>query len=221
MEHKHPIAKAKETSPFGSLTIEQFYTRHSMSHASEYITSKQGLKLFTQWWTPNQTPIKGVICALSMGTSESLAGHGFSEGLVVHLPDINLVVDECILFFNKFRAGYALNLSAFLYEESLGGAIALLITLRRDGLVPVKPFDDIELNGAICAISDKFKPPWPLEHFLSIAAALVRTWCIVPTRGSIRLVSFKINSFIIIFIKFKCINIIRALLSLGFHLESQ
>ncbi|KAL2494125.1 alpha/beta-hydrolase superfamily protein [Forsythia ovata] len=116
--------------------------------------------------------------------------HGFSEGLVAYLPDINLVVDECILYFNKFRAVYALNLSAFLYAESLGGAIALLIMLHRDEVVPVKPFDSIILNGAVCGISDKFKPPWPLEHFLSIVAALVPTWCIVPTHGSIPLVSF-------------------------------
>ncbi|KAL2454505.1 alpha/beta-Hydrolases superfamily protein [Abeliophyllum distichum] len=215
MEHKHPIAEANETSPFGSLTPEQFYARHSVSHASEYITSKQGLKLFTQWWTPNQIPIKGILCVVHGYTGESSwfvqltsvhiakhgfavcamdhMGHGFSEGLAAHLPDMNLVVDECILFFNKFRAGYALNLPAFLYAESLGGAIALLITLRRDGVVPVKPFDGVVLNGAMCGISDKFKPPWPLEHFLSIAAALVPTWCIVPTRGSIPLVSFKVE----------------------------
>ncbi|KAL2539742.1 alpha/beta-Hydrolases superfamily protein [Abeliophyllum distichum] len=215
MEHKHPITEANETSPFGSLTPEQFYARHSVSHASEYITSKQGLKLFTQWWTPNQTPIKGILCVVHGYTGESSwfvqltsvhiakhgfavcamdhMGHGFSEGLAAHLPDMNLVVDECILFFNKFRAGYALNLPAFLYAESLGGAIALLITLRRDGVVPVKPFDGVVLNGAMCGISDKFKPPWPLEHFLSIAAALVPTWCIVPTRGSIPLVSFKVE----------------------------
>ncbi|CAA3026209.1 caffeoylshikimate esterase-like [Olea europaea subsp. europaea] len=215
MEHKHPVAEANETSPFGSLSSELFYTRHSVSHASEYITSKQGLKLFTQWWTPNQTPIKGIVCVVHGYTGDSSwfvqltsvhiakhgfavcaidhLGHGHSEGLIAHLPDINLVVDECILFFNKFRARHAPNLPAFMYAESLGGAIALLITLRRDGDVPVRPFDGVVLNGAMCGISDKFKPPWPLEHFLSIAAALVPTWCVVPTRGSIPLVSFKVE----------------------------
>lgn len=48
------------------------------------------------------------------------------------------------------------------------------------------------LNGAMCGISDKFKPPWPLEHFLSLAAFLVPTWCVVPTRGSLPDVSFKV-----------------------------
>ncbi|KAL2466721.1 alpha/beta-Hydrolases superfamily protein [Abeliophyllum distichum] len=176
MEHKHPIAEAKETSPFGSLTPEQFYARHS----SEYITRKQGLKLFTQWWTPNQTPIKGVLHVVHGYTGESswfiqltsvhiakhgfavcaldYMGHGFSEGLVAHLPDINLVVDECILFFNKFHTGYAPKSAAVFVCGVIGWGNCELITLCRDEVVPVKPFDGVELNGAMCGISDKFKP---------------------------------------------------------------
>lgn len=48
------------------------------------------------------------------------------------------------------------------------------------------------LNGAMCGISAKFKPPWPLEHLLSFVAALVPTWRVVPTR-SIPDVSFKVE----------------------------
>ncbi|XP_022860936.1 uncharacterized protein LOC111381391 [Olea europaea var. sylvestris] len=111
-------------------------------------------------------------------------GHGYSKGVIVHLPDINLVVDECILFFNKFHVRYAPILLALLYAESLGGTIALLITLRRDKDMPVRPFGDVALNGAMCGINDKSRPPWPLEHFLSIAAGLVPTWCLVSTHWS-------------------------------------
>lgn len=46
---------------------------------------------------------------------------------------------------------------------------------------------------AVFGISDKFKLPWPLEHFLSIAAALIPTWQVVPTHGSILQVSFKVE----------------------------
>ncbi|KAL2227783.1 UNVERIFIED_CONTAM: Monoglyceride lipase [Sesamum indicum] len=216
-KYKHPVAEANESSPFGSLTPAEFYAHHGVTHASEYITSKQSLKLFTQWWTPQEstTPVKGIVCVVHGYTGESSwfvqltavhfakhgfavcaidhMGHGFSEGLVAHLPDINLVVDECILFFNGFRARYDADLPAFLYAESLGGAIALLITLRRDKIVPDRRFDGVVLNGAMCGISNKFKPPWPLEHFLSIAAFLVPTWCVVPTRGSLPNVSFKVE----------------------------
>lgn len=213
-KYKHPIAEANESSPFGSLSPPEFYARHSVSHGSEFITSKQNLKLFTQWWAPQQIPLKGIVCVVHGFTGESSwfvqltavhvakhgfavcaidhMGHGFSEGLVAHLPDIGAVVDECVLFFDSFRARHAPDLPAFLYSESLGGAIALLITLRREGVAPSRRFDGVVLNGAMCGISDKFKPPWPLEHFLSIAAFLIPTWCVVPTRGSLPNVSFKV-----------------------------
>lgn len=118
-------------------------------------------------------------------------GHGFSEGLQAHIPDINPVVDDCVAFFDDFRERHTPpNLPAFLYSESLGGAIALLITLRKD---LKRPYDGLVLNGAMCGVSDKFKPPWPLEHFLFIAAAVVPTWQVIPTRGRIPEVSFKVR----------------------------
>lgn len=210
----HPVAEANATSPFGSLTPDEFYSRHSVTHSSEFITNSRGLKLFTQWWTPlPPTQITGIIAAVHGFTGESSwfvqltavyfakygfavcaidhQGHGFSEGLVSHIPDINPVVDDCISFFDSFRARYAPSLPSFLYSESLGGAIALLITLRRGG--DSKPYNGVVLNGAMCGISDKFKPPWPLEHFLSVVAAVIPTWQVVPTRGSIPHMSFRLD----------------------------
>ncbi|GFZ14772.1 alpha/beta-Hydrolases superfamily protein [Actinidia rufa] len=210
----HPVAEANETSPFGSLTPTEFYARHSVSHSSEYITNPRGLKLFTQWWAPlPPAKIIGTVALIHGFTGESSwfiqltavlfaksgfaacaidhQGHGFSDGLSNHIPDINPVVDDCISFFDAFRASHAPSLPSFLYAESLGGAIALLITLRRSG--GSRPYDGIVLNGAMCGVSDKFKPPWPLEHFLAIVAAVVPTWRVVPTRGSIPDVSFKVE----------------------------
>ncbi|AES62162.1 putative 2-acylglycerol O-acyltransferase [Medicago truncatula] len=206
----HPIAEANDHSPFGTLTPEEFYTRHSVTHASEFITNSRGLKLFTQWWIPNPpTKLIGTLAVVHGYTGESSwtvqlsavyfakagfatcaidhQGHGFSDGLIAHIPDVNPVVDDCISFFESFRSRFDSSLPSFLYSESLGGAIALLITLRRGGL----PWNGLILNGAMCGVSDKFKPPWPLEHFLSLAAAVIPTWRVVPTRGSIPDVSFK------------------------------
>ncbi|RYR17565.1 hypothetical protein Ahy_B03g062273 [Arachis hypogaea] len=56
-------------------------------------------------------------------------GHGFSDNLIAHIPDINPVVDDCIAFFDEFRSCFDPSLPSFLYSESLSGAIALLITL--------------------------------------------------------------------------------------------
>lgn len=208
----HPIAEANEHSPFGTLTPEAFYARHSVSHSSEFIINPRGLRLFTQWWIPQPpTSLIGTLAVVHGFTGESSwliqltavhfakagfatcaidhQGHGFSDGLVAHIPDINPVVDDCITFFDKFRSRFDPSLPSFLYSESLGGAIALLITLRRGGASPL--WNGLILNGAMCGISDKFKPPWPLERFLSLAAAIIPTWRVVPTRGSIPDVSFK------------------------------
>ncbi|KAL2324802.1 hypothetical protein Fmac_023860 [Flemingia macrophylla] len=208
----HPVGEANEESPFGTLTADEFYARHSVSHGSEFITNSRGLKLFTQWWTPlpPTTPI-GTLALVHGFTGESSwflqltavyfaeagfatcaidhQGHGFSDGLVAHIPDINPVVDDCITFFQDFRRRFHPSLPSFLYSESLGGAIALLITLRGGGA----SWSGLVLNGAMCGISAKFKPPWPLEHLLSVVAALVPTWRVVPTRGSIPEVSFKVE----------------------------
>ncbi|KAL3523430.1 hypothetical protein ACH5RR_016264 [Cinchona calisaya] len=212
----HPVAEANEKSPFGSLSPNEFYAHHKVSHASEFITNPRGLQLFTQWWIPlpeTEKPVIGVVCVVHGFTGESswfvqltsvhLAkqgfavcaidhqGHGFSEGLPAHIPDINPVVDDCISFFDSFRERHAPpNIPAFIYSESLGGAIALLITLRKD---LKRPFDGVVLNGAMCGVSDKIKPPWPLEHFLSIVAAVVPTWQVIPTRGRIPDLSFKVE----------------------------
>jgi alpha-beta hydrolase superfamily lysophospholipase len=183
-----------------------------VTHGSEYITNARGLKLFTQWWIPlPPTQPIGILAIVHGFTGESSwmiqltavffakagfatcaidhQGHGFSDGLVAHIPDINPVVDDCISFFDAFRARHPPSLPSFLYSESLGGAIALLITLRKERVG--RAWDGLILNGAMCGVSAKFKPPWPLEHFLSLVAAVVPTWRVVPTRGSIPEVSFK------------------------------
>ena len=59
----------------------------------------------------------------------------------------------------------------FLYGESLGGAIAILIHLRQP-----KVWQGIVMNGAMCGIG-KFKPPWPAEHLLSLVAGMCVFTC--------------------------------------------
>nr|GMD41064.1 caffeoylshikimate esterase-like [Ipomoea batatas] len=72
-------------------------------------------------------------------------GHGYTDGgLKAHIPDINPVIDDCIAFFDSFRDRHVpLDLPSFLYAESLGGAIALLITLHRDDSTTKQLFDGV------------------------------------------------------------------------------
>ncbi|KAG6508056.1 caffeoylshikimate esterase-like [Zingiber officinale] len=213
----HPVAEADERSPFGPLTADEFYARHGVTHSSSYFVNPRGLRIFTQWWEPlpSAPPPLAIVCIVHGFTGESSwfiqltavhfakhgfavaaldhQGHGFSEGLQTHIPDIGPVVDDCATFFDAFRARYPPSLPCFLYSESLGGAIALLLHLREKAGTVGRGWDGAVLNGAMCGVSAKFKPPWPLEHLLSLAAAVVPTWRVAFTRGSIPDVSFKVE----------------------------
>ncbi|KAE8795569.1 caffeoylshikimate esterase-like [Hordeum vulgare] len=208
----HPVAEADERSPFGGLTAEEYYARHGVTHTSSTFVNPRGLRIFTQRWVPSgDAPVLGAIAVVHGFTGESSwmvlltavhfakqgfavaavdhQGHGFSEGLQAHIPDIGPVLDDCEAAFAPFRADHPPPLPCFLYGESLGGAIALLLHLRdkarwRDGAV---------LNGAMCGVSPRFKPPWPLEHLLWAAAAVAPTWHVAFTRGNIPGRSFKVG----------------------------
>eukprot|EP01018_Ginkgo_biloba_P031086 Gb_19365 [translate_table: standard] len=202
----HPIEDANAESLFGTMTKEEFYVKHKVAHQESFMENKRGMKIFTQSWLPTETQIRGLVAVVHGFTGQSSwivqltaigiaktgfrvyaldhQGHGYSDGLPAHIPDINPVVDDCIQYFDSARAQNP-TLPAFMYSESLGGAIALLIHLRQKEV-----WSGLVLNGAMCGISNKFKPPWPLEHLLSVAAYLVPTWRIVPTKA-IPDVSFK------------------------------
>ncbi|XP_043700419.1 caffeoylshikimate esterase-like [Telopea speciosissima] len=197
----HPIHQASENSPFGDLTREEFYKTHNVIHQEEFILNKRNMKIFTQSWRPEDATmpqLKGLVAMVHGYISESswifqltaiaiaklgffvcsldMQGHGYSDGLYGHIPDIEPVVHDCIQFFDTARADHP-NLPAFLYGESLGGAIALLIALKQKGL-----WSGLVLNGAMCGVSPRFKPPWPLEKFLPMAAFIAPTWRVTITK---------------------------------------
>lgn len=203
----HPIEESNSDSIFGGLSAEQFYEKHGVKHSQEFMTNSRGMRIFTQSWEPLGRDTKGSVLVLHGFTGDSSwsiqltsigiaergfsvhaldhQGHGQSDGLRAHIPDINPVVDDCILFGEKIREERLHKGPFFIFGESLGGAIALLIHLKQPDA-----WDGIILNGAMCGISQKFKPPWPMEHLLGLAAATIPTWPIVPTKP-IGPVSFK------------------------------
>ncbi|KGN49464.1 hypothetical protein Csa_003642 [Cucumis sativus] len=185
----HPISQANENSPYGELTREEFYKKHNVTHHESFILNAQKMKIFTQSWQPDSdSKLKGVVAMVHGYTCDSgwifeltgiaiaklgflvcsldLQGHGRSEGAPGSIRDIELLVLDCTQFFDSIREQHP-NLPAFLYGESLGGAISILISLKQEGV-----WNGIVLNGSMCGISAKFKPIWPLEKLLPIAASL-------------------------------------------------
>lgn len=127
-------------------------------------------------WTFQATPIflaqKGFACfALDM------EGHGRSEGVRGYVPNVDLVVEDCLSFFSSVKENPQFNeLPCFLYGESMGGAICLLIHFAKP-----KGFDGAILVAPMCKISEKVKPSWPIQVILMFLSRFLPTWAIVPT----------------------------------------
>ncbi|GAB2298706.1 hypothetical protein Dimus_032780 [Dionaea muscipula] len=193
-----------KTSPlhyWGDTPEEDYYTQQGITSSKSYYTSPRGQTLFTRSWQPlpttptralffmvhgygndiswtfQSTPIflaqHGISCF-----ALDLPGHGHSHGLKAFVPNVDDVVDDCISFFNlikglpQFQA-----LPSFLYGESMGGAICLLIHLKN----PSGGFKGAVLIAPMCKISDSVRPSWPIPQILTFVGKFMPTLPIVPT----------------------------------------
>lgn len=190
------------TFPWGDLPEEEYYQQKRVRNRQGFFKSSRGVKLFTQTWQPlDHAKPKALICMVHgycsdtswalqnnallftrMGyaaVASDLQGHGKSEGLQGHVPDVDSAAQDCLDFFHsvlemdEFRG-----IPKFLYGESLGGAICLLIHFREP-----EQWNGAILCAAMCKISDSMKPRWPLPQILTGLAHFFPTWPIVPTLG--------------------------------------
>lgn len=194
----HPVHDANSSSPFGDLTRDEFYGKHGVRHGVLYVLNSRNMKLFTQTWTPEGAGggggrrLRGLVAMIHGYASETswifqltavaiaklgfrvcaidLPGHGYSDGPRGRMHDIDAVVEDCARYFDAARSGHE-KLPAFLYGESLGGAIATLVHLRQKG-----QWSGLVLNGAMCGISPRFRPPLPVEKLLPAVALLAPDW---------------------------------------------
>ncbi|KAJ7543622.1 hypothetical protein O6H91_09G045500 [Diphasiastrum complanatum] len=176
----------------------------TINFGEEFIQTSRGLKLYTCRWVPADQEIKGLIflchgygmeCSLFMkGSGENLAkagygvygidyeGHGKSDGERCYITKFENLVHDCMTFFKSVRESTKLykNKPAFLFGESMGGCIALLISRKEpnswNGAVLVAP---------MCKISEKVKPPAIVVKTLSILSPFIGSWKIVPSKNVI------------------------------------
>lgn len=126
-------------------------------------------------WTFQSTPIflaqHGYACF-----ALDLPGHGRSQGMKAFVPNLDSVINDSISYFNTIKKGYSSKLKYFLFGESMGGAICLLIHLK-----DASAFHGAVLAAPMCKISDSIRPKWPLPQILTFAARFFPTLPIVPT----------------------------------------
>ncbi|XP_002977997.2 caffeoylshikimate esterase isoform X1 [Selaginella moellendorffii] len=174
-----------------------------VSYTEEFIYNSRGTRLFTCRWIPLRQDVKGLVflchgygmeCSRFMkGTGQRLSragyavfgidyeGHGRSEGRRCYIRSFDYLVDDCIVFFKNVREWPEYRRKpCFLYGESMGGAVALLVQKKTPG----------EWNGAIlvapmCKISKNMKPHPLLIRVLVKLARTIPTWKVVPIKDVI------------------------------------
>lgn len=129
-------------------------------------------------WTFQSSPIFLARSAFSCFALD-LPGHGRSQGLRAFVPDVDAVVDDCISYIDSIRRRPEYrDLPCFLFGESMGGAICLLIHLRH---LTARRWDGAILVAPMCKISDNIRPRWPIPQILTFVAKFLPTLPIVPT----------------------------------------
>ncbi|KAK4271476.1 hypothetical protein QN277_020167 [Acacia crassicarpa] len=182
---------------WGFTPEQDFYDQQKISSSSSSFTTPRGLSLFTRSWLPLTPPRAVVFMVHGYGNDISwtfqatpiflaqmgfacfaldLQGHGRSQGLKAFVPNVDLVVQDCLSFFGSIKQDPNFQgLPCFLYGESMGGAICLLIHFADP-----KGFDGAILVAPMCKISDKVRPGWPIPQILTFLARFFPTWAIVP-----------------------------------------
>lgn len=193
---------AAETPPFpwGYTPEAEYYASKNLAHHSEFIKSPRGVSLFTQSWVPAMQPPKALMLMVhGYGNDSSwvfqrtailftemgyaafamdLYGHGLSEGLLGYIPSADDVVEDCRFWFKSIKSKPEYQgLPCFLYGESLGGALCLLLHFEDPAA-----YDGAILMAPMCKISEKMVPPWPVEPTLRFLARWAPTLPIVPTK---------------------------------------
>ncbi|XAR61340.1 2-acylglycerol O-acyltransferase [Bertholletia excelsa] len=173
-----------------------------VEYREEYIRNSRGVELFTCTWLPSSSPRAlillchgyGMECSDFMrGCGMKLAsygyavigidyeGHGRSMGARCYINNFGNIVADSSNFFKSISAqeGHR-DKKRFLYGESMGGAVALLIH-RKDptfwhGAVLVAP---------MCKISEKVKPHPVVVNILTKVEEIIPKWKIVPSKDVI------------------------------------
>ncbi|KAK1356926.1 Caffeoylshikimate esterase [Heracleum sosnowskyi] len=173
-----------------------------VEYYGEYVRNSRGVWLFTCRWLPLSPPKAlvflchgyGMECSDFMrGCGTRLAqygyavvgidyeGHGQSMGARCYIKKFENIVNDCSHFFKSVcgQKEYK-DKKRFLYGESMGGAVALLIH-REDpsfwhGAVLVAP---------MCKISEKVKPHPVVISMLTTLEDIIPKWKIVPAKDVI------------------------------------
>ncbi|CAK8577769.1 unnamed protein product [Lathyrus sativus] len=202
MEEQQQKLLQSSSYPFfwGYTPEQQYYKQQQITSTKSTFTTPRNLTLFTRSWLPTlTTPPRALIFMIhgygndiswtfqstpiflaQMGFAcfaLDLQGHGQTQGLKAFVPSVDLVIQDCLSYFNFIKRDPKFeSLPCFLFGESMGGAICLLIHFADP-----RGFQGAILVAPMCKISDKVRPKWPIPQILTFLARFFPTLPIVPT----------------------------------------
>ncbi|KAK2364677.1 alpha/beta-Hydrolases superfamily protein [Trifolium repens] len=110
-------------------------------------------------------------------------GHGRSEGVRCYIKKFNNIVNDCYDFFKSVSELQEYKgMARFLYGESMGGAVSLLLHQKDPSF-----WDGAVLVAPMCKISEKVKPHQIVINILTKVEDIIPKWKIVPTKDVINL----------------------------------
>lgn len=174
-----------------------------VKYHEEYVRNPRGVQLFTCGWLPASSSPKALVflchgygmecsvfmkaCGMKLATAGygvwgmDYEGHGKSTGARCYIRKFDHLVADCDRFFKSIcELEEYRGKSRFLYGESMGGAVALLLH-RKDPAF----WDGAVLAAPMCKISEKVKPHPVVITLLTQVEELIPTWKIVPTKDVI------------------------------------
>ncbi|VAH34450.1 unnamed protein product [Triticum turgidum subsp. durum] len=174
-----------------------------VEYHEEYVRNSSGVQLFTCGWLPASTSPRALVflchgygmecsgfmraCGVRLAAAGygvfgmDYEGHGKSMGTRCYIRSFHRLVDDCDRFYKsicgleEYRSK-----SRFLYGESMGGAVALLLH-RKDPTF----WDGAVLVAPMCKISEKVKPHPLVITALTQVEDIIPRWKIVPTKDVI------------------------------------
>ncbi|XP_072951243.1 caffeoylshikimate esterase [Typha angustifolia] len=205
---KHPEREEEYYAAHGVRGTQSFFQPNPAESTNN--DKHVRLSLFTRSWLPSASPRALIFMIHGYGNDISwtmqstaiflassgfacfaadLPGHGRSHGLQGFLPDLDAALRDLLSFFRSVRANPEFSgLPCFLFGESMGGALCLLLHLhlRSKPKKEEEEDDDDSWAGAVlvapmCKISDRIRPRWPLPEILTFVARFAPTLPVVPT----------------------------------------
>ncbi|KAJ7299057.1 hypothetical protein O6H91_Y313300 [Diphasiastrum complanatum] len=185
---------------WGDMPEEQFYASQGVINSKEFFSTANG-RIFTQSFLPRSHELKGIVCLnhgysshtgwLVQFTAISFAqwgyaafaadflGHGRSDGLPCYIPNINKLAETSLSYFKSIRDSKEYKgKPAFLYGESMGGAVALLMHLKDP-----EGWDGVILAAPMITVPETRNPSW--LHFTACRMMLgLADTLPIPSRSS-------------------------------------